>query len=756
MVHGANAIGPRVLLRRLREVMARPASGQEKLDLVVRIIAGNMVAEVCSVYLMRAGEVLELFATEGLNPQAVHQTRLRVGEGLIGDIAAHARALNLPDAQSHPLFAYRPETGEKIYHSLMGVPILGAGKVLGVLAVQNRTQRYYTDEEVEALQTVAMVLAELVGSGEFIGSDELHEVTGNVTLPQRLDGLTLNQGLAGGEAVLHEPRIQVERVIAEDIDLERERLEKAVESLRQAVGRMLVSPDIEGSGEHREVLEAYQMLAHDRGWLARMGEAVATGLTAEAAVLRVQVETRARMAEGEDSYLRERLHDFEDLSNRLLRHLSGEPATAAKADLPEDAVIIARSMGPAELLDYDRSRLRAVVLEEGSPTAHVTIVARSLEIPVVGRAEGVLKMIDPGDPVIVDGDNAQVFIRPAADVLQAFNQNMATRAERQAEYAALRDHPALSLDGVRVSLNINAGLLADLPQLDLSGAEGIGLYRTELAFMVRSTLPTVRDQTELYTKVVELAGERPVVFRTLDIGGDKLLPYMSRDEEENPAMGWRAIRIGLDRPALLRTQVRALLKAAAGRTLHVMFPMIAEVAEFDAARAIIDKEVARLGRMGDALPAALKVGAMLEVPALAWQLPALLGRIDFLSVGSNDLLQFLFASDRGNPRLAARYDILSPGVLSLLRHLVRACDAAEVPLSVCGEMAGHPLEAMALIGLGLRSVSMPPSAIGPVKSMVRSLDVAIVSHYLESLYELPDHSVRSKLSDFARDHQIVL
>jgi phosphotransferase system enzyme I (PtsP) len=756
MVHGANAIGPRVLLRRLREVMARRASSQEKLDLVVRIIAGNMVAEVCSVYLMRAGEVLELFATEGLNPQAVHQTRLRVGEGLIGDIAAHARALNLPDAQSHPFFAYRPETGEEIYHSLMGVPILRAGKVLGVLAVQNRTQRHYTDEEVEALQNVAMVLAELVGSGEFIGSDELHQVIGDVTLPQRLEGLALNEGLAQGEAVLHEPRIQVERVIAEDVGSERERLEKAVESLRQAVGRMLVSPDVEGSGEHREVLEAYQMLAHDRGWLVRMGEAVATGLTAEAAVLRIQVETRARMAEGENPYLRERLHDFEDLSNRLLRHLSGEPATAAKADLPEDAVVIARSMGPAELLDYDRSRLRAVVLEEGSPTAHVTIVARSLEIPVVGRVEGALKMIEPGDPVIVDGDNAQVFIRPADDVRRAFNQNMAARAERQAEYAALRDHPALSLDGVRVSLNINAGLLADLPQLDLSGAEGIGLYRTEIAFMVRSTLPTVREQTELYTKVVELAGERPVVFRTLDIGGDKLLPYQPRDEEENPAMGWRAIRIGLDRPALLRTQVRALLKAAAGRTLHVMFPMIAEVAEFDAARAIVDKEVARLGRMGGALPAALKVGAMLEVPALAWQLPALLGRVDFLSVGSNDLLQFLFASDRGNPRLAARYDILSPGVLALLRHLVRACDAAEVPLSVCGEMAGRPLEAMALIGLGLRSVSMTPSAIGPVKSMVRSLDVAIVSHYLESLYELPDHSVRSKLSDFARDHQIAL
>jgi phosphotransferase system enzyme I (PtsP) len=736
--------------------MATSADAQVRLDRVVKIIAGNMVAEVCSVYLMRAGEVLELFATEGLNREAVHQTRLRVGEGLVGDIAAHARPLNLPDAQSHPLFVYRPETGEEIYHSLLGVPILRGGKVLGVLLVQNRTKRHYSEEESEALQTVAMVLAELVGAGDLVDPGELHEVTGNVTLPQRLEGLALSDGLAKGAAVLHEPRVQVVHVIADDVEAEKKRLTAALAALGSSVDRMLASPDVSHGGEHREVLETFKMFAEDSGWRGRLMEAVESGLTAEAAALRVQVDIRARMGEAGTAYLRERAHDLEDLSNRLIQHLSGSAKTAAEAELPSDAVVVARSMGPAELLDYDRSALRALVLEEGSPTAHVSIIARALGIPVVGRVSGALKMIEAGDQVVVDGDEAQVYIRPAGDVLKAYDENMAARAERQATYAALRDEPAVTLDGVRISLNINAGLLVDLQRLDESGAEGIGLYRTELPFMVRSTLPTATAQSELYTRVLDHAGERPVLFRTLDIGGDKLLPYLDREDEENPAMGWRAIRIGLDRPALLRTQIRALLQAAAGRSLHLMFPMIAEVAEFDSALAMVDKEVARLERLGRLLPKVVRVGTMLEVPSLAWQLPALLKRVDFLSLGSNDLMQFMFASDRGNPRLADRYDILAPGVLSFIRHLVRQCEAAAVPLSVCGEMAGRPLEAMALIGLGLRDISMPPAAIGPVKLMVRSLNVAALSQYLESLYDLADHSLRNRLHDFAQDHQVMI
>lgn len=735
--------------------MAAPGSAQERLDQVVRIIAGDMVAEVCSVYLRRAGDVLELFATEGLNPDAVHKTRLQIGEGLVGHIAANARPLSLADAQSHPDFAYRPETGEEIYHSLMGVPILRSGRVTGVLVVQNRTRRHYTEEELEAMQIIAMVLAELVGSGELIDLDELHETEGNVTLPLRAEGVRLADGVAMGTAVLHRKEVTVTRLVAEDPVREAERLRDALERLQNSVDRLLAAPDIAAGGEHRDILETYRMFAQDRGWVKRINDAINSGLTAEASVKRVLDDTRARMGAVADPYLRERLLDFEDLANRLLANLANDSQPGPE-ELPDDMVVVARAMGPAELLDYDRSKLRALVLEEGSATAHVAIIARALDIPVLGRVEGVLNKIEPGDQVIVDADNSQVFIRPGEDVLDAFQESMNARAERRAAFQALRDVPSVTRDGVRVSLFMNAGLLADLASLSETGAEGIGLYRTELAFMVRSQLPDVKAQRDLYATVLEHAGDKPVFFRTLDVGSDKQLPYFTHHVEENPAMGWRSVRITLDRPAMLRHQVRALMAASAGRQLNIMFPMVAEVAEFDAAKRVVMMEVARARKRRDPLPRVVRVGTMLEVPSLAWQLPALLERTDFISVGSNDLLQFLFACDRGNPELADRYDLLSPAVLRFLHDVVEQCNRAGVEISLCGEMAGRPLEAMALIGIGFRRMSMPPGAIGPVKAMVRSLDCANLASFMENLYHLPDHSVRPHLYAYALDHGIVI
>jgi phosphotransferase system, enzyme I, PtsP len=754
METGAAATGSRRLLRRLRDVMAGSGSAQERLDQIVRIIAADMVAEVCSCYVMRAGEVLELFATEGLRREAVHRTRLRVGEGLVGTIAATARPLALSDAQAHPAYAYRPETGEEIYHSLMGVPILRSGRVLGVLAVQNRTMRHYTEDEIEALQTIAMVLAELAASGQLVSPAELVPSNGIGLLPLRLDGIRLNTGLAIGTAVMHEPRVAIRQVVAEDPERELARLAEAVTSMQSAIDDMLSASELAAGGEHREILETYRMFAADRGWLARITEAVRGGLTAEAAVQKVQDDTRVRMSQISDPYLRERLHDLEDLANRLQRHLAGASPTAAYAELPENAVLVARSMGPAELLDYDRRRVKALVLEEGSPTAHVAVVARALDIPTIGRCRDAVARIEAGDLVVVDGDNGQVFVRPAEDIQQMVEESLKTRAERLANYAAIRDVPAVTGDGVEVALFLNAGLLIDLPHLEESGAAGIGLYRTEIPFMVRSTFPDVAQQTAFYRRILDYAGDRPVTFRTLDIGGDKLLPYLPEIEDENPAMGWRAIRIALDRPAMLRQQLRAMLRAAAGRRLRVMFPMIAEVAELEAARAVLELECERAAARRTALPARIDVGLMLEVPALMWQLDALLPRIDFLSVGTNDLVQFVFACDRGNPRLAERYDTLSPPVLRLLADLAARCREFEVELNVCGEMAGQPLEAMALIGLGYRRLSMSAAGVGPVKTMVRSLAVAPLERFINNLQTVPDHSVRGKLLAFARDHDV--
>lgn len=746
--------GSRRLLKRLRDLMAGGGSGQERLDQVVRIIAADLVAEVCSIYIMRAGEVLELFATQGLKQEAVHKTRLAVGEGIVGDIAAHARALALADAQSHPNFAYRPETGEEIYHSLMGVPILRGGRVLGVLVIQNRTFREYDEEEVETLQTIAMVLAELIAGSDLITPEDT--MRADLALaPARLDGIRLNEGIAIGRAVLHQPRVSIRQMVADSPEVELKRLEEALASMHSAIDDMLAASELAESGEHREILESYRMFAEDHGWLSRISEAIRSGLTAEAAVQRVQDDTRVRMGQITDPYLRERLSDLEDLANRLLRHLTGA-RTAARADLPDDAILVARTMGPAELLDYDRAKVRAVLLEEGSPTAHVAIVARALNVPMVGRVKNALTRIEALDPIIVDGDHAQVLLRPSEDVREAFTAAIEVRAERQASLAALRDLPAVTRDGVEISLFLNAGLLIDLAYLEETGAAGVGLYRTELPFMLRSTFPDVATQTEFYKKVLLRAAGKPVVFRTLDIGGDKLLPYVAESEEENPAMGWRAIRIALDRPMLLRHQLRALLRAAAGARLDVMFPMVAEVAEFDAARALLDREIDRSRRRGEALPSVIRVGTMLEVPALFWQLKTLLGRVDFISVGTNDLMQFLFASDRGNPRLADRYDVLSPPALSFLRELAQVCAQTKVDLTLCGEMGSRPLEAMALIAIGFRRLSMPATAIGPVKAMARSLTLGPVRDYLAELCNRPHHSLRESLRAFARDHDVAI
>src|SRR6187455_1561850 len=593
--------GPRVLLRRLREVMAEQVSAQERLDKIVVLIAANMVAEVCSVYVLRVDGTLELYATEGLNKEAVHQTVLRSDEGLVGLVASEANPINLSEAQNHPAFSYREETGEEIYHSFLGVPVLRAGNTLGVLVVQNRARRTYTEEEEEALQTTAMVLAEMIASGE-LSAIAKPGAEPAARRPLQLTGMALNDGIALGHVVLHEPRVVITNFIADDVPKELKRLEAAVETMRSDLDVLLERGEVADGGEHRDVLEAYRMFAYDRGWVQRLEEAVATGLTAEAAVERVQSDTRARMLRITDPYLRERLHDLEDLGHRLMRQLVGQDHAPSREQLPDNAILIARAMGPAALLDYDRKRLRGLVLEEGTANSHVSIVARALGIPAVGEIPNAPGIADPGDAIIVDGTSGQIYVRPSQEIEAAYAERVRFRARRQAQYLALRDRPCVTRDGQKVELLINAGLVIDLPHIDDTGSAGIGLFRTELQFMVGQSLPRTSDQLALYRTVLDAAGTKPVTFRTLDIGGDKALPYMEAVTEENPALGWRAIRLGLDRPGLLRGQIRALLRAGGGRSLRIMFPMITEVAEFDLAKGIVERELTYLRQHGHALP----------------------------------------------------------------------------------------------------------------------------------------------------------
>ena len=747
--------GARRLLARLRDVMAGSGNPQDKLDKIVTIIAAEMGADVCSCYVARAGEMLELFATVGLNPTAVHKTRLRVGEGLVGDIAAHARPVALANAPSHPNFAYRPETGEELYNSFMGVPILRGSRVRGVLAIQHVERRTFEEEEVETLQTVAMVVAELVAAGDLVDARELTISNDLVLLPSRLEGISLNRGIAIALAVLHRPQLTVRQMVADDPAKELERMQEAVDAMHGAIDRMLIASG-EAGGEHHEIMETYRMFAADLGWLSHIREAINSGLTAEAAVQRVQEDNRARMAQVTDPYIRERQQDLDDITNRLLRHLAGKQVHQDGGTLPAEFILVARSLGPAELLDYDRSRLRGLVLEEGSATSHVSIVARALDIPVIGQCTDALSRIEPLDPLILDGDHGQVFVRPGEDIQDTFTRSLQIRERRQQEFAQHRELPAVTRDGVPILLMLNCGLMMDLPSLHATGADGIGLYRTEIPFMVRDAYPEVSVQRETYTRILDAANGKPVVFRTLDAGGDKTLPYFPDLGEENPALGWRAIRIGLDRPSMLRKQLRAMLLASSGRELRVMFPMIAEVDELVRVRRILDLEVNRLAHGDEPPPSVIKVGVMVEVPALLFQLDALLPKVDFLSIGSNDLAQYLFASDRGNPLIGNRYDPLSPPMLAALRLLAERCAAAGVPLSVCGEMAGSPLEAMALLGVGVRCLSMAPTLFGEVKLMVRSLHAGELATFMAGLYRRPDHSVRERLKAFAHDHGVQL
>ncbi len=750
------AASAREILTGLHEIMAKRGSAQTKLDRVVDLIAAAMGSDVCSIYLLR-DNFLELFATHGLRKEAVHVTRLRMGEGLVGTIAAEGRILNLAEAADHPAFAYRPETGEERFHSFAGVPIVRLESPIGVLAVQHTDPRRFEEVEIEALQTVAMVLSEMLAGARLVDGARRGRLRS--AGPLRLSGLKLVSGMAKGQAVFHEPPVLVEHTVAEDTEAERDRVYAAFRKMREQIDNMARDAEFGTSGEHKEVLEMYRMFAYDEGWSRRINEAIDSGLTAEAAIERVQQRTRARMLEIDDPLLQERMHDLEDLSGRLLRIVSGRMGTAAQTGLPSDSVLIARNLGPADLLEYDRRRLKAVLLEEGSLTSHMTIVARALGVPVIGRLADIRHSVEEGETILVDGDNGSIIIRPNRALTTGFEHRMALSQKRRAEFAAIRNLPAKTKDGIHVSVMVNAGLAEDAATLAMTGADGIGLFRTEFQFLVSATLPGRERQQRLYAKVLEAAGNRPVVFRTVDIGGDKALPYLSDDAQEqaeNPAMGWRALRLSLDRSTLMRAQARALIEASGGKVLRVMFPMVSEPWEYEEARALFEEQVEWARKAHRKLPKKIEFGAMMEVPSLAEMLDQLLPRVDFISIGTNDLTQFLFAADRSDPRLAQRYDWLSPAILRFLKRVIVAADAANVTVRVCGEMAGRPLEAMALIGLGAESLSITPAGVGPVKAMVRSLDASAIRGRLDQLLVKPPRDMRRTLGEWARKHNVVV
>jgi len=753
-----NPMTAKPLMRAIREAMAGTESVQERLDDFVVAIADSMRVRVTSIYLLLTSGELELSATQGLNKSAVHKTRLGASEGLVGHVALTAKPLNLADAPSHPLFSYRKETGEDPFKSFLAVPILRGGRTLGVLVVQSIDARSFNEAEVEDLLTVAMVLAEIIIDDERLGGKaaKLKGITLAPVRPETVMGKAFAGGLVKGRAYLHVPPVAPSNLLADDIVAEQSRLEGGLSVLRASVDAIVSGETAELSRASKDIYETYRMFAYDRKWSNRLREAVQSGLTAEAAVERVRNEHRARLMKAKDSYLRARLHDLEDLANRLIRALAGDKLEIGNKNISDDAVIFAREIGPAELLDYDRSKLKGIVLEEGSASSHTAIICRALGIPIVGRADGVLDLIETGDFVLVDGEEGCVHIRPLDTQEAGFQLRINIKGEIDKAYEAQKDMPAKTIDGRIISLQLNAGLLMDLPQIDQVGANGIGLFRTEFQFMVSEFMPRLKAQTELYRQAILAGGDRPVTFRTLDLGSDKILPYMDRAPEENPAIGWRAIRIALDRPGLMRYQIRALLSAGAGHHLRVMFPMVSTINEMIEARALFDREVARAKSLGKELPHKIEVGVMLETPSLAWQVNAVCRHADFVSVGANDLLQFFFAADRDNARVSDRYDPLHPAALSIMKYIADGCQANDTPVSVCGAIAGRPLEAICLTALGYETLSMPVTGIGPVKAALLKTDVSKLRTVLlpHLISHSPAISLRDIVLEFCQDSGI--
>jgi phosphotransferase system, enzyme I, PtsP len=732
----------RKLLRRLRDTLAERGQGQERLDRITHLIADSIGTEVCSIYLFRDPETLELCATEGLNREAVHKTRMKLGEGLVGRVARTAAPVNTGNAPAERGFRFMPETGEEIYSSFLGVPIQRVGERLGVLVVQSKDARQFSDDEIYALEVVAMVLAEMTELGAFTGEGEA--MSAKHKQPVMYRGAVGQEGTAEGHVWLHEPRVVVTNPVADDPVLEIERLRAAVGQLRVSVDDLLSVATLDK--DQVAVLEAYRMFAHSRGWLRRMEEDIEAGLSAEAAVEKEQSTARNRMEQVGDAYLRERLHDLDDLSNRLLRILTGQGKDTGAA-MPENPVLVGRNIGPGELLEYGR-KLRGVVLEEGSVGSHAAIVARALAIPLVIHAERIKSEALNGDQILVDGDQGIVHLRPEDTVVRAFRDKIAMQTEAQKRYASLRGLPALSLCGTVTSLHMNAGLMADLPSLEGSGAEGVGLFRTELQFLVRSQMPKRNELAAIYSRVMDAAQGRRVAFRTLDIGSDKVLPYMKPQDEPNPAMGWRAIRVGLDKPGVLRMQLQALIRAARGRKLTVMFPFIAQPDEFTTARGHLMRELDREAALGHVVPESVEVGAMLETPSLAFAHDGFFRTVDFLSIGGNDLKQFFFAADRENELVRRRYDTLSSAFLSFVDKIAGRCAEAGTPLSFCGEDAGRPIEAMCLAAMGLRTLSMRPASVGPVKSLLRRVDLSEARAVIDQGIASGEQSVRAQVTDW--------
>ena len=706
---------------------------EDKMDSLMKVIVEESLAMSACLYIKADDVSLECVASF---PKVESVPSIRIGDGVVGKVGS--------DNQTS--FA----SSKKDFQ--IAIPIKRWSKTVGVLHLFFISPHDYDEEEVEALETVCMFLSEYIASEDVAVYLKKVIKSRGIISKDKLKGTIINSGYAIGNVVVHRRRKAVTEVFAKDKDKEIEKLEDARQKMNKDLDDKFNQEGLKSS-EHVEILDAYRMIANDKGWYKRIVNHINSGLTAEASVEQAYTEMWNRLSGATDTYLKERLHDLRDIADRLRLYLSGEDCNNETNNY-KDIIIVATSMGPADLMDYDYKKIRGLIIEECTPTMHVSIVAKTLNVPVIAGIDGLFKDVKEGSIISIDGKDGTVTVNPSKAIIDKITQNIEIKAKEQKQIEKLKKLKSKTKDKERVNLYINIGMDFDFDNIKRTNCDGVGLYRTEIPFMSAEKMPDITKQVECYKRLYNAAEGKKIIFRSLDVGSDKLLPYWNSITEDNPAIGWRSIRITLDRRAILRKQMRAFIRAASGKELNVMFPMISNLDEFLEAKETFMFAYEREKKIGTEMPSKVNLGMMIEVPSVVFQLREILKYCDFISVGTNDLYQFFFACDRGNPRLDGRYDVLSAPFLNLMKKIIKEADMANVPCSVCGEMASSPIDAMALIGLGFRNLSVSSASYGKVKAMIRSLSVKGIEDYLNNILSSSRRTLRPQLKSYATDHAI--